>query len=156
MGYIALRPFKVQVGQGKLEWRQAGEPVPEAETWPRADSWVRRGFIAPTDQDTANRSGYNRSKLQPMIDADEAAKERSKAPVPKSKQPLPGYQGTGQSEEQQQPDVENPVQELMQLHRKDLEDLAKEHGIAGAEQMQNKAVIAEAIVAKRVQESADG
>jgi len=38
--YIARRPMQIDG-----EWRQIGEPVPEANEWLRVESYVNTGFI---------------------------------------------------------------------------------------------------------------
>lgn len=49
MGYIALKPFKVQGADGKMRMAKAGEPVPEADSWPKPGAWIKRGFIGLED-----------------------------------------------------------------------------------------------------------
>ena len=52
MSYIALRSLKVQKADRTLEIRKPGDPVPEAAEWKNLDLWIRRGFVAETDQET--------------------------------------------------------------------------------------------------------
>jgi len=49
MPYVALRSMKVQKPDRTVEVRSPGDPVPEAESWPNVELWVRRGYISPAD-----------------------------------------------------------------------------------------------------------
>ena len=40
MAYIALR--RLAIGNG---WREPGEPVPEAATWPNLAPWISGGYV---------------------------------------------------------------------------------------------------------------
>lgn len=97
MGYTCTRPMKVQnLKTGKVELRQPGQPVPEAESWPNAAIWIKRGYIQADDHETAAASGYTRDKLLPARKATKEDIARGKnAPVPKTGEDLPGYQGQG-------------------------------------------------------------
>jgi hypothetical protein len=145
MPYVVIKPMKVQKADGTIEIRQPGEAVPEADGWANPGIWVKRGFLAPTDQATANASGYMREKLKPMVEAGEDAAQRAEAPVPQPGQPLPGYQG------QSAPEVvdgeEDPMAELLGLNRGDLNALAEDCCVEDPEKMPNKAAVAEAILA---------
>lgn len=98
MSYVLCKPMKVQVAPGKLEQRQAGDPIPEAASWANPAIWIKRGFIRPTTQEAAAESGYSRAKLQPMRPAKDADAIRGTgAPIPRAGKPLPGYKGLSDS-----------------------------------------------------------
>ncbi len=90
MPYELVKAMKIQTADGKIELRQAGAPCPEADTWPNPAVWIKRGFIRPTDHETALKSGYARDRLKPMVPAGPAATARALSHVPAPGKPLPG------------------------------------------------------------------
>lgn len=141
MGYICLKPMKVQVAPGVIEMRKPGDPVPEAENWPNPAIWEKRGFIKLDDGKPT--PGYDRSKLVDMKPADSAAVVRSQpvsAPVPKAGEPIEGYTGQGNVE----PTVSRD--DLMALTRDQLNELAAQEGVEDADSMPNKGAVADAIL----------
>lgn len=148
MGYVLLRSMKVQKEDGTVELRQPGAEVPEAEKWANPDVWVRRGYIRPTDSLAAKP--YDRSKLKPMRVATPADAKRGA-----NAQSTAEAAGALTGQEVDEDPVENetdvdPVDELMGLSRPDLNELAKEHGVANPEKLKDKTAVAKAIVGAQV------
>lgn len=166
MGYIAVKSIKVQKSDGVIDIRKPGEEVPEAKDWPNAALWIKRGYIMPTDQESAVTAGLVREKLKPMVPADRAAVERGKAPVPQAGEDLPGYQGqmstsktdAGSSPgfDELSPGEKQYVRELEDLTREDLNTLATEHGIKDAHRLPNKRAVAIDIVWADRKDEEDG
>ena len=95
MSYTCIKPMKVQNPKtGKVDLRNPGDPVPEADDWVNAGLWVKRGFLMPDDQETLNASGYVRDRLQPRRKATAKDIQRGNdAPIPQPGKPLPGHGG---------------------------------------------------------------
>jgi hypothetical protein len=121
--YVAVKSIKVQVGPGKIEIRQPGQSVPEAENWPNPGLWVKRGFIRPADG-AAVVPGYDRGKLQPAREATAEDAKRGEAKVPAPNKPIEGYQGQGQVKES-----ELDAKTLSKMTNAELEDLGETFGL---------------------------
>lgn len=141
MSYQCVRPMKVQTAEGKVELRNPGDPVPEADSWPNPGVWVKRGYIQKTDGKAV--PGLNREKLLPMHAAtEEDIKRGAGTVVPQPGKPLPGHE-----QKPELPQDADSKSELMSLKRDDLEALAEEHGIENPSGYPNKGELADAILA---------
>ena len=68
--YIARRTFKV--GDRVV---QPGDPVPEAETWRRPQSWVNSGHLAVTFREVTDDELAEEAAAAAADDADDAAED---------------------------------------------------------------------------------
>ena len=144
MGYVCVKPTKVQNDSGQVEIRQPGESVPEAANWPNPGMWIKRGYIRTDDHETAIASGYTREKLLPMREStDEDIARGAGTLVPKAGVPLP----PGRDDPGGLLEDSDSKSELMSLSRADMESLATEHGVENASDYPNKGELADAILA---------
>jgi type IV secretory pathway VirB10-like protein len=128
--YTALKAIKVQVGPGKVELRQPGDPIPEAANWPKVSSWIDSGHIKPDDATTVPRN--SRQKLKPMVAAKKAAPLPPPPPAPPESDELP-EEGDTRSE-------------LMAMSRREMNQFAEDNTDLDPKSYPNKTALAEAIL----------
>lgn len=65
MPYIALRRLRV----GETQYRDTGEEVPEAESWPNIRPWLDGGFVKEVPGQPAAREGVTPSPAPKVAEA---------------------------------------------------------------------------------------
>lgn len=145
--YKALKQLKVQTEDGKIEIRNPGDIVPEADDWPNLQPWISKGFIAPMDQETSSKHKWNRKKIKPARNSTEDDIARGKGSIEIEKDKLnQNDEEKGYNEKRKEHlNMVEQKGELLSLSRADLDALALERNL-DPQQYSNKNLLVDALL----------